>query len=83
MSIYWFQRNFKKVTNQSPMQYIMNVRMNNAANLLKTTNYSMKKISGIVGYENSLYFSRVFKKIIGMTPSEYREAAFKKARKTQ
>lgn len=83
MSICWFQRNFKKVTNQSPMQYIMNVRMNNAANLLETTNYSMKKISGIVGYENSLYFSRVFKKIIGMTPSEYREAAFEKARKPQ
>jgi len=55
------------------MQYLLTIRVNNAASLLETTDYSMAEISAIVGYEDPLYFSRVFRKIKGMSPTEYRK----------
>ena len=57
----------------SPVQYILSLRMLNAQSLLERTNYSIKEISEIVGYENPLYFSRVFKKEIGKSPAQYRK----------
>ena len=41
--------------------------------LLEHTNYNVKEISEIVGYDNPLYFSRVFKKEIGQSPAQYRK----------
>lgn len=73
MSISWFLRNFKQSTKVSPMQYIINIRMNNALSLLETTEYNMKEIATILGYDNPLYFSRVFKKTKGVSPSDYRK----------
>lgn len=73
MSISWFMRNFKQATKVSPMQYILNIRMNNAVSLLETTEYNVTEIAAIVGYDNPLYFSRVFKKIKGVSPSDYRK----------
>lgn len=74
MSISWFQRNFKQLTTKSPMQYIFTIRVNNAVTLLESTDYSMTEISTIIGYDNPLYFSRVFKKIKGVSPSDYRKS---------
>lgn len=73
MSVSWFLRNFKQVTAKSPMQYILTTRVNNAVSLLETTDYQVAEISAIVGYENPLYFSRIFKKQKGLSPSEYRK----------
>ena len=73
MSVSWFLRNFKQVTMKSPMQYILSIRINNAVSLLETTDYNVTEISAIVGYENPLYFSRIFKKQKGVSPSEYRK----------
>lgn len=78
MSVSWFQRSFKQIVKHSPMQYILTVRMNNAASLLDSTDYSMAEISAIVGYENPLYFSRLFKKQKGVSPSAYRKLVSKK-----
>ena len=78
MSVSWFQRSFKQIVKHSPMQYILTIRMNNAASLLDATDYSMSEISAIVGYDNPLYFSRVFKKQKGVSPSEYRKLGLKK-----
>ena len=61
MSVSWFIRNFKKYTGQTPMQFIVSLRINNAQILLETTDYSINEISSIVGYENQLYFSRLFR----------------------
>ena len=58
---------------KSPMQYILSIRINNAVSLLETTDYNVTEISAIVGYENPLYFSRIFKKQKGVSPSEYRK----------
>ena len=78
MSVSWFLKNFKQATAMTPMQYILNIRMNNAAGLLETTDYSVAEISDIIGYDNPLYFSRIFSKQKGISPSEYRKQ-FKKS----
>ncbi|WP_455721107.1 helix-turn-helix domain-containing protein, partial [Agathobacter sp.] len=48
-------------------------RICNAEALLLNTEYNINEISQIVGYDNALYFSRMFKKIKGISPSEYRK----------
>ena len=72
MSISWFIRSFKKYTGSTPIQFITSLRMTNAQVLLETTSYSINEIAGIVGYNNPLYFSRLFHKQKGCSPSEYR-----------
>ena len=73
MSVSWFIRSFKKFTGSTPMQFIVALRVNNAQVLLETTNYSINEISKIVGYDNQLYFSRLFHKLKGFSPREYRK----------
>lgn len=73
MSVSWFIRSFKKYTTVTPMQYIVSLRITNAQLLLETTNYNVNEIGRIVGYDNALYFSRIFKKQRGVSPSEYRK----------
>lgn len=73
MSVSWFLRNFKQVVGMSPMHYILVNRINNAVSLLETTDYNVTEISTIVGYDNPLYFSRLFKKQKGVSPTEYRK----------
>lgn len=73
MSVSWFIRNFKKFTGTTPMQFITSIRITNAQMLLETTNYAVNEIARIVGYDNPLYFSRLFHKQKGCSPSEYRK----------
>lgn len=73
ISTNWFIHNFKQYTGMSPAQYILSLRMVKAQSLLERTTYNIKEISEIVGYENPLYFSRVFKKEIGKSPAQYRK----------
>lgn len=58
----WFIQNFKQYTNSTPAQYLLSLRIHNAKVLLESTNYNVTEISNIIGYENPLYFSRIFKK---------------------
>lgn len=73
MSVSWFIRNFKKYTGTTPMQFITSIRITNAQMLLETTNYAINEIAQIVGYDNPLYFSRLFRKQKGCPPSHYRK----------
>ena len=73
MSACWFIRSFKQVIKMTPMQYILSLRITNAVSLMDTTSYNMSQIASAVGYDNALYFSRVFKKHTGFTPKHYRE----------
>ena len=73
VSISWFIRAFKQCTGSTPMQYILSKRISNAETLLLDHSYNITEIAQIVGYDNPLYFSRIFKKIKGLSPSEYRK----------
>ena len=73
MSTSWFIRNFKQYTGITPMQYILSIRIYNAEILLQNEHYNITEISNIIGYDNPLYFSRIFKKTKGISPSEYRK----------
>ena len=55
------------------MQFITSIRITNSQMLLETTKYAVNEIAHIVGYDNPLYFSRLFHKQKGCSPSEYRK----------
>lgn len=74
VSVSWFIRNFKQCTGSTPMQYILSKRIYNAEILLQDSTYNVTEIAQIVGYDNPLYFSRIFKKAKGLSPSEYRKS---------
>ena len=73
MSTSWFNRSFRSAMGTSPMKYILNIRIRNAQTLLETTDYSISVIASLVGYDNPMYFSRLFRKAKGMSPSRYRK----------
>ena len=73
MSDCWFNRIFKQVIKMTPMQYILSLRIKNAITLLDKTDYNISQVAAAVGYDNSLYFSRLFTKHIGISPTEYRK----------
>lgn len=64
----------EKIVHATPMQYILSKRIYNAVVLLHDTQYNITEIAAIVGYDNPLYFSRIFKKQKGLSPSEYRKS---------
>jgi len=72
MSVCLFIRSFRQMTKLTPMQYILQLRLTSAKNLLTTTDFTVGQIAAAVGYDNPLYFSRLFHKHIGVTPSDYR-----------
>jgi YesN/AraC family two-component response regulator len=75
MSTCWFIRSFKEYSGMPPGRYLTDIRIKKAKELLESTDYSIGEIGGIIGYENPLYFSRIFKKTAGVSPAEYRKAA--------
>lgn len=71
-------RIFKEKTSVSINAYINNLRMTKAGELLKDKNSYIKEVAASVGFEDQLYFSRLFKRYYGMTASEYRAAEHSK-----
>lgn len=63
---------FTKQMGISPINYLINRRIEESKNLLTTTNYSIRDISTIVGFSNSSYFSQMFKKFTGYSPRIYK-----------
>ncbi|MBQ4150303.1 MAG: helix-turn-helix transcriptional regulator [Clostridia bacterium] len=68
-----FRRLFKEAYRISPIKYINLMRIERAKELIKYTNESFSQIAEKTGFANVYYFSRIFKKEVGCTPSEYRE----------
>ena len=66
-------RIFVKHLSLSPNEYLTQFRINQACILLRTSGLSVGEIASSVGFEDQLYFSRVFKKIKGVPPSHYEE----------
>ncbi len=67
-----FSALFKQTFGLFPLQYIINYRIKRACDLLRHTEYSVTQIAEMVGFEDSLYFSRVFKKQMRICPSQFR-----------
>ncbi len=65
---------FKKHTAENFNDYLMKLRINRAKELLKNPEYNVSIVSTKVGYTDYSYFGQVFKKTVGMTPSEYRKS---------
>lgn len=63
---------FTKQIGISPINYVINKRIQEAKNLLGTTGYSIRDIASIVGFSNSSYFSQMFRKVTGISPKSYR-----------
>jgi YesN/AraC family two-component response regulator len=64
---------FKRVTGKTFMEYLTQLRIEKAKNLILSTNMLFYEIADAVGYESPTYFSEVFKKRIGMSPTGYRK----------
>lgn len=69
----YFSVLFKKETGQNISNYIINVRMEKAKQILKTTNKTIAAVADEVGYKNSRYFSQTFTKVVGIKPALYRK----------
>ena len=78
ISIRSLNRRFKQATGKSPMQYLQQIRIENACELLKTSNLSIAEVAFSSGYPDSSYFSALFRKSISLSPREYRNLVRKK-----
>ena len=67
---------FRQSTGMCFTDYVTHVKIEQAKRLLRETNYKVYEVSEMLGYQNAYYFSKVFKKIVGMTPSEYSGKVF-------
>ncbi|SDK05184.1 response regulator transcription factor [Natronincola ferrireducens] len=70
----YFSHIFKQETGTNYINYLTNLRLKQAKHLLKYTKAPIYQISDEIGYKNSKYFNKLFKKHIGLTPSQFREA---------
>jgi two-component system response regulator YesN len=75
ISPYYFSKLFKEVTGENFIEYLTNIRIEEAKKLLQNRDVSIKNICVDTGYSDPNYFSRIFKKQVGVTPTEYRERA--------
>ncbi|CCQ92515.1 Transcriptional regulator, AraC family [[Clostridium] ultunense Esp] len=66
-------RFFKEITSKSPIEYLNQYRLQQAATLLKETNRKIMDIALDVGFNNLSYFIGLFKRCYGLTPSQYRK----------
>ncbi len=74
----YFSRLFKKEMGMAPKKYLLRLRIQRASELLKNTDYKIGEISNAVGFDDPLYFSKMFYKATAQTPTEYRNQ-FKKS----
>lgn len=74
LSTAYFSRLFKQETGQSFSNYLNLVRIEESKKLLKNAGVSISKIAGMVGYEDQSYFSKVFKKMVGVSPIKFRRS---------
>lgn len=72
LSSNYFSTLFKSETGTNYSDYIISLRINEAKRLLKATDDKVNTIAMKVGYSNIHYFSRIFKKVVGVSPNQYR-----------
>ncbi|MEX1375988.1 MAG: response regulator [Eubacteriales bacterium] len=75
LSTPYFSASFKKITGENYSNYLCNIRMEKACELLKTTKLKVYEISHMVGYLDEKHFSKMFSKKYNMTPATYRKTS--------
>lgn len=68
-----FLRRFKRATDQTPFAYLQSIRVEAAKKHLESEAWSLEKITNEVGYDDLSSFTRLFKSIAGLSPSQYRK----------
>ena len=69
-----FFKKLKTLTGLAPIEFIKEMRVKRAAQLIESGDYNMTQIAYMVGINDPRYFSKCFKQRFGMTPTEYKEA---------
>lgn len=67
-----FFNKVKSLTGQAPIEFVRDIRIKHAAQLLRTQQYRIKEVTYMVGFSDIRYFSQCFKDMYGMTPSQYK-----------
>jgi YesN/AraC family two-component response regulator len=76
-----FFNKLKSMTGLSPVEFIREMRIKRAAQLLEERQYNITEVTYMVGMNDSRYFAKCFKNTYGVTPSEYRKATLEKEAK--
>ncbi|MEM1113509.1 MAG: AraC family transcriptional regulator [Pseudomonadota bacterium] len=72
LSKYHFSKRYKALTGYSPVKHFLNMKMEQACSLLDSTELSVSAIAVQLGYDDPLYFSRLFSRTVGLSPRSYR-----------
>jgi transcriptional regulator GlxA family with amidase domain len=67
-----FKRRFQKAVGMTPLEYVHAIRLEEAKKLLETTDDTLDRLAERVGYEDATFFSRLFRRSVGLTPAQYR-----------
>lgn len=67
-----FNRRFKQATGLAPMEYVHTLRLEEAKQLLETSEEPIEAVAQSVGYEDAAFFGRLFRRKVGLTPAQYR-----------
>ena len=68
-----FKRRFQAATGYAPLDYVQSLRIEEAKQMLETTDDAIDAIAGEVGYTEPAAFRRVFKRAVGIAPLQYRQ----------
>ena len=71
-SPYQFIRRYKARTGQTPMQALLHRKVSHACYLLETTDLTVARVAGMLGFADPYYFSRAFSRVVGVSPARYR-----------
>lgn len=74
LSKFHFLKKFKEITDSTPIQHFINMKIQRACFQLDNTEKTIKNIAVELGYCDPYYFSRLFKKVMGISPKQYRES---------
>jgi AraC-like DNA-binding protein len=73
LSKFHFSKRYKEITGYAPIQHFIHLKMERACYLLDVSSRSVAEVAEAVGYDDAHYFSRLFKKVTGLSPREYRK----------
>ena len=68
-----FKRRFQQATGMAPLEYVHTLRLEEAKQLLESTDQPIEAIANEVGYEDAGFFSRLFRRNVNLTPAQYRK----------